>query len=203
MALLLGITGGIGSGKSTIAQGLSHFGYEVFFTDVEAKYLMETNPCVKSQIELLFGSDIYGENDKLDRKRISDIVFADKQVLEKMNEIVHPAVLFEVEHWSRHIEADFCFVESAILFESGLDRLCKGVIAVTADEETRIERAMKRDSATREAIEARISQQMSQQELVKRADLVLINDGKTEVGDLCLQVQDFCRNFAGHNDNRS
>lgn len=225
--MLVGITGGIGSGKSTIAQELERLGYPVYYTDTEAKRIIVSNPMVRSQIEMLFGSDVY-DGDTYRTDRVAKLVFHHPDLLEKLNAIVHPAVAYDLRRWettnskTTHNPSfkggefrgsalspleggvggglvslgtlPFHFVESAILFESGLDRLCDKVIAVTAPEDVRIERTLQRDyngSHSKEhiaSVRARIQSQMTDEERAQRAAIVLCNDGKTLVADLIQQV---------------
>ncbi len=216
--MLIGITGGIGSGKSTIAAELSRRGYAVYSTDAEAKRIIVENPMVRSQIELLFGSEVY-EGDRYCTDRVAKIVFRHPAMLERLNAIVHPAVAYDLRRWYRDRSdsvADpttdpttdktpaqapdapsaqpLCFVESAILFESGLSSLCDRVVAVVAPESVRIERTLLRDykapfsAADRQAVRARIHAQMSDAERFSRADRVLTNDGKTPIAALADRI---------------
>lgn len=188
---LFGITGGIGSGKSTIAAGLRAEGFAVYDTDSEAQRIMRDNPCVRSQIELLFGSDIY-EGDILNRTEVAKQVFADPALLRRLNSIVHPAVRFDLEEWAKR-QTDICFAESAILFESGINEICEAVVFITAPEALRIERTMKRDNATQEQVLLRIHNQMADEERESMSDLVVCNDGTTDIATLCHSIISFCR----------
>lgn len=192
---LFGITGGIGSGKSFICEGLIERGYAVYSSDDEAKRIMCHNTMVRSQIELLFGSDIY-QGDVLNRQQVAQQIFHDSTIRHKINHIVHPAVRFDLEHWAKR-QSDICFVESAILFESGLDSLCEATICVTADEELRIKRVMQRDGVSREQVLARLHAQITEQERKEKSNLVIINDENQPISALCFEILEFCRNFAG------
>ncbi|MBQ8099946.1 MAG: dephospho-CoA kinase [Paludibacteraceae bacterium] len=189
--MLFGLTGGIGSGKSLIAQGLRNLGCAVYDTDSEARRIMQTNPCVRSQVELLFGSDIYC-GDRLDRPAVAQLVFHDASLRERLNGIVHPAVAFDVEQWAKE-QQGLCFVESAILFESGMERLCRAVVCITAPDELCIRRTMQRDGASREAVEARMLSQMSEAGRIARSQFVVCNDGSRAVDALCLDILHFCQ----------
>lgn len=193
MAKLFGITGGIGSGKTTISEQLLKSGYPVFNTDAEAQRIMRDNLAVRSQIEMLFGSDIY-EGDILNKQEVARQIFMQPDLRCKVDHAVHPAVGFELKQWLKHQEG-ICFVESAILFESGLNSLCDAVICVTAPLELRINRTATRDNTTREQVINKINAQMSETEKVTLSDLNIANDGTREISDLCLAVLDFCRNF--------
>ncbi len=193
---LFGITGGIGSGKTVVATELLRSGYPVYFTDLQAQHIIHHNPCVRSQIELLFGSDIY-QNDHLDRARVAELVFNNPQLLTRLNSIVHPAVRFDIQAWASKNEAhDFCFVESAILFESGLNTLCDAVITVNAPLETRIQRTVMRDNTTRDSVISRLKNQMTDEDRTARADFHVENNGTKEISRICLDILSFCRNFA-------
>ncbi len=176
---LIGITGGIGSGKTTIARELERLGYPVYYTDAEAKRIIRSNPMVRSGIETLFGSEVF-EGDVYRTDLVAREVFRDPEMLERLNRIVHPAVGFDLMHWARE-QKGICFVESAILYESGLDKQCSRVAAVVADQETRIQRALRRDYPNAkpqdiEKVRARIRTQKSDTELEQLADYVLRND---------------------------
>ena len=206
--MLVGITGGIGSGKSTIAQEFERLGYPVYYTDIEAKRIIVSNPMVRSQIEMLFGSDVY-DGDTYRTDIVSKQVFRHPDLLEKLNAIVHPAVAFDLKRWKElqctmhnaQCAMGFRFVESAILFESGLDRLCDRVIVVTAPEDVRIERTLQRDyndSHSKEHIAAvrnRIQAQMTDEERTKRADIILDNDGTRPVPLLAEQALEQLKSF--------
>ena len=195
MANLFGITGTIGSGKSFMSQALRERGYQVFDSDTEAHRIMEHNPMVRSQIEWLFGSDIY-QSDKLNRREVARQVFSDAALLTKLNSIVHPAVGFELQQWAKE-QPQICFVESALMYESGLYKWCKAVILVSAPLEVRLQRAMQRDKSDREQIINRLNNQTNQAELQLKCDLIIENDGKQTADALCLQIIDFCNTFVG------
>ena len=155
--MLVGITGGIGSGKSAISRALRALGYPVYDTDSEAKRIIVENVAVRSQIEYLFGSEVF-DGDRYRTDVVAQQVFADRDLLHKLNRVVHPAVCFDVKHWALK-QTGTCFVESAILWESGLAELCDMVVEVTAPIEVRIARTMARDNASREQVERRIAAQ--------------------------------------------
>jgi len=189
--MLIGLTGGIGSGKSTVAKALEGLGYPVYDTDREAKRIIVENTVVRSQIEYLFGSDVY-EGDRYCTEKVAAQVFADRSLLQKLNAIVHPAVCFDVRHWAIRRQQEqpdgLCFVECAILFESGISEECDRIVEVTAPMETRILRTMLRDGASREQVERRIASQMSEEERCSRADIIIVNDGLTPVDELAEQL---------------
>lgn len=189
--MLIGITGGIGSGKSTVAKALERLGYPVYDTDREAKRIIVENLVVRSQVELLFGSDIF-DGDVYRTDRVAAQVFADRSLLDKLNRVVHPAVCFDLRHWAIRMEQQHpgrpCFAECAIIYESGIYKECTQIVEVTAPLETRIERTMKRDNASREAVERRIHSQMPDEERLARANIILRNDGSCDIDSLAKQL---------------
>ncbi|MCM1034047.1 MAG: dephospho-CoA kinase [Paludibacter sp.] len=191
---IIGLTGGIGSGKSYIANALRAKGYPVYDSDREAQRIIHDNLCVRSQIELLFGSDIF-VNDHYNKKKVASLVFSDPVLLDKLNHIVHPAVAFDIHTRVSNTNSQIFFVESAILYESGFDKLCNAVICISAPESVRIERVMQRDNLTQEQILARIHNQSATLQTAAKADLVLNNDGTQDIDQLCLQIQKFCCTF--------
>ena len=181
--MLVGITGGIGSGKSTIAAALAKRGYPVYDTDREAKRIIVRNPAVRSQVETLFGSDVF-DGDTYLTDKVAAQVFADSSLLQRLNAIVHPAVRFDLEHWAK--DKVLCFVESAILFESGLETLCAKTVYVDAPEELRIARTVARDHSDAERVRARIQAQSN--DARRLADIVIINDGSQTIETLVSEL---------------
>lgn len=190
--MIIGLTGGIGCGKSTIAAGLRALGYATYDTDSRAKQIIISNPMVRSQVELLFGSEVL-DGDVYHTELVAKQVFHHPDLLERLNHIVHPAVAFDVQEWARmelqdHPDVAFCFVESAILYESGFDKFCTKVVAVTAPEELRIERTIRRDHIDEDKVRARIRAQETAID-ISRADYIVNNDGSIPIKDLCRQIQ--------------
>lgn len=188
--LIIGLTGGIGSGKSFISRGLEGMGYAVYNSDAAAQRLIHDNPCVRSQIELLFGSDIFVE-DHYDRPRVASMVFRDPALLEKLNQIVHPAVAYDLQEWASNVEEEIAFAESAILFESGFNKLCRAVVCISAPDAVRVERIMAREHTSREAVEERMRNQADQEWIKEQSDLVIENDGSVSAEELCEQIRAF------------
>ncbi len=188
--LIIGLTGGIGSGKSFISRGLEGMGYAVYNSDAAAQRLIHDNPCVRSQIELLFGSDIFVE-DHYDRPRVASMVFRDPALLEKLNQIVHPAVAYDLQEWASNVEGEIAFAESAILFESGFNKLCRAVVCISAPNAVRVERIMAREHTSREAVEERMRNQADQEWIKEQSDLVIENDGSVSAEELCEQIRAF------------
>ena len=196
--MIIGLTGGIGSGKSTIARGLQTMGYMVYDTDQEAKRLIIEDMHVRQQIENLLGKDVY-ENGVYQTALVAQRVFSNQSLLRGLNAIVHPAVKADILQWKQTNERrgeKFLFVECAILYQAGFDKLCDKVVVITAPQDIRIQRTIKRDHTSRDKVLARMRAQNIENNQSK-ADLVVNNDGKTEIMTICLQIQDFFRNFAG------
>lgn len=185
----VGITGGIGSGKSTVCAMFEEFGVAVYNSDVRAKELMTTNTALREAIVERFGAECYNA-DGLNRSYLAERVFSNGEELAALNGIVHPAVMADFEAWAESSAGSYVVLESAILFEAGLEGSVDMVIAVLAPQELRIERAMARDGAQREQIEARIRSQMSDDELADRAKYVVIN---IDIDDLREDVEQLHR----------
>ena len=202
--MIIGITGGIGSGKSTIAKQLRKMGYAVYDTDSEAKRLIMEDAGLRQQIEQLFGKEVY-QDGVYQTALVAQRVFADKSLLAKLNAIVHPAVKADIERRVSRLasrdsrvgnQENLFFIECAILYQTGFDTLCDKVVVVTAPEEVRLQRAVVRDHSTIEKVRARMRAQEVEKD-IERADLIVNNDGKTEITAICLQIRDFFCNFAG------
>lgn len=175
--MVIGLTGGIGSGKTTVANALRERGYTVYDTDSAAKRIVLT-PEVRASIEQLLGEDVY-EGDTYLTSRVAERVFADPDLLLRLNAIVHPAVRQDMlDTASRHPAV---FVESAILYESGFDRDCGYVVAVIAPKTLRIARTVARDGRSEEEVRRRIKAQMSNCQLRHRVNYVVENNGRLPV----------------------
>ena len=170
----VGLCGGIGSGKSTAARLFSSLGVPVYVADDRAKNLMVSSTELISQISAAFGAECYTDGN-LNRSYLAAQVFSDNAKLKLLNSIVHPAVCHDFVRWAEEQSAEYVVVESAILFESGLDKVVDASVAVVVDSNVALERAMARDGASREAIEARMAVQMSASELTALADYTIEN----------------------------
>jgi dephospho-CoA kinase len=177
--LKIGLTGNIGSGKTTVAKVFELLGIPVFYADDEAKKVMVTDQLLIEGIKQTFGLQAYFDDGSLNRKFISGIVFNNKAELEKLNALVHPAVFRAFDSFDQlHKNAPYVIREAAILFESGSYKMCDRAIMITAPLETRITRVMERDGISQADIENREARQLSQDEKLKLANDVIINDGK-------------------------
>ena len=181
--MLIGLTGGIGSGKTTFANALRERGYTVYDTDSAAKRLVLT-PTVRCAIEQLLGQDVY-DGDRYLTRRVAERVFADPELLGQLNAIVHPAVHQDLQQTvGARPDGGMVFVESAILFESGFDSDCDYVVAIIAPKTVRIARTMARDNKTEDEVKQRIKAQMSNCQLRHRVQYVVENNGRQPVSTL-------------------
>lgn len=171
----LGITGGIGSGKSIVSAYLQHAGIPVYNCDNEAKRLMVEDINLVEAIRSLLGAEAYVDG-VLNRTFIAQCIFGNSGLLKQMNSIVHPAVIADFERWSLSQHLPVVAMETAILFESGFDRIVDSIINVSADEETRIQRAIQRDGAPRSVVENRIKNQMDDKQRVSLSHFVIDNN---------------------------
>lgn len=172
--IVVGLTGGIGSGKTTVAKQFEALGVPVYIADMEAKKLMNTSKIIKRKLVALFGDETY-LNNQLNKPFIADIIFNDKEYLEKMNAIVHPRVANHFKKWQFKQEAMYVIKEVAILFENGGNKQCDYVITVTAPMELRMERLLKRDNTSKEKLETIIKNQWSDAEKIKGSQFVITN----------------------------
>lgn len=176
--MIIGITGGIGAGKSTVSNILRSMGYPVYDSDIQARKLQNENLELKQKIQNIFGDNIYNESG-LDRPALSKIVFNNPELLAELNNIVHPVVLSDFEVWLQsNSQAKAVFIESAILFESGFNKQTDKIILVTASEEIRIARVVKRDGISQEQVRERIRRQTSDEEKKKWADAIIFTDNQ-------------------------
>ena len=173
----LGLTGGIGSGKTLVCQIFEKLGVPVYYADTAARLLMNTDAELKSGIKLMFGAQAFGR-DGLDRQYLADSVFGDHEKLSGLNRLVHPVVRKDFIRWTAlQMGSPYVIEEAAILFESGASIEMNLSALVYAPEELRISRVMKRDGVGREAVLKRMAHQLGEEELMEMADHVLINDG--------------------------
>ena len=172
----VGITGGIGSGKSTVCKVFKALGIPVFEADVIARQLMNTDKKIRARLVDLFGSNVYLPDQTIDRKFLSGIVFNNPSLLEQLNKIVHPAVRESFEEWYQEQQSAYIIHEAAILFESGFYKMMDKTITVVTSENERILRVMKRDGITMELVKERIKNQWSDEERIKLADFVIGNN---------------------------
>ena len=180
MVLKIGLTGGIGSGKSIMAKIFSILGIPVFYADVAARNVMHEDAVLKQKIKQTFGDAAY-ENDVLNRKYIADIVFNDPFKLEQLNTIVHPATIAAAQQWMLQQTTPYAIKEAALFFESGSAEGLDYIVGVYAPQHLRIQRVMQRDNVTREDVLTRMSKQINEEMKMRLCDFVIINDEQTLV----------------------
>lgn len=174
MTKIIGLTGGIGSGKSTIAEYIHSKGVPVYIADDQAKKIMDSPEVIK-KVQEIFEENVI-ENEKLNRKKIAELVFSSPNLLKKLNEIVHPAVKENFDNWLKeNKKSSFIVKEAAILFESGSYKDCDKIILVTAPQELRIERVIKRDGVNREQVLERMQNQWSEEKKAEISDYIIEN----------------------------
>ncbi len=184
----IGVTGGMGSGKSVVCDLLRLHGIPVFDADLEAKQLNDTSAEVREALIRHFGEDLY-EGDRLNRQRFAQLIFNDKQNLAVANAIIHPALARRFNDWcSAQSRFTYVAIDAPVLFEAGFDAHVDTVVAVYSPKELRMKRVMKRDRVDREKVEARMQNQLPEKEKVKRANHVIHNDGRHS---LIVQVADW------------
>jgi len=176
----VGLTGGIGSGKSTIAKIFETLAIPVYYADDAAKELMNSNEDLKQSVMQLFGKDSYKEG-VLDRKYIASLVFNDTKKLELLNSIIHPATIKDAEAWLQQQTAPYAIKEAALLFESGASENLDYIIGVYAPRQLRIQRVIKRDGLPVEEILKRISRQINEELKMKLCDFIITNDEQEPV----------------------
>lgn len=184
--MVVGLTGGIGSGKTTIAKMFQNLGVPVYISDKQAQILIETDPEVIEAIKSVFG-DLAYINGVYNRKYIANIVFNNKDMLQKINDIVHPAVAKHFAKWKAEQHVPYVIKEAAILFESGAYRQCDYVITVTAPEQEKIRRVMERDGITESSVRKRMKNQWSDEKKINLSNEVINN---TNIENSSLKVQE-------------
>lgn len=174
MTKIIGLTGGIGSGKTIVARYIEALGIPVYIADDEARKIVETDE-VLDLIRNEFGEEVI-DNQKLNREKLAQLVFANSEKLDKLNKIIHPLVKKHFDHWvEMNQNAQFIIKEAAILFESGSYKDCDTIITVTAPLETRIQRVMQRDKCERTAVLKRIESQWTDEQRIAKSDYVIHN----------------------------
>ncbi len=173
--LRIGLTGGIGSGKSTVARIFQSLGIPIYSSDIEAKRLMQTDPFIRESIVEAFGEEAYNGS-MPNTKRMAEIVFNDPAALEKLNQIIHPATINNAKAWMGKQQAPYVIKESALIFESGAGEGLDLVICVYAPKSLRIQRVMQRESVSRETVLARMNRQIDEELKRRLCDRVIYND---------------------------
>lgn len=187
--IILGITGGIGSGKSTISELLLILGIPVYIADLESKKLTNNSSVIRKELIKLYGKDIYNDDGLLNKIKLASIIFNNKKQLQKVNAIIHPEVKKNLREWIlNNKENDIVAYESAIMFESGFHKLTNKILTVYTPLEIRINRIIKRDNSSREKALERIKSQMDDEERIKLSDFVIVNDDTKSLIDQVLET---------------
>jgi dephospho-CoA kinase len=181
--LKIGITGGIGSGKTTVCKVFETLGIPVFYADIVAKQIMVVDPILIAGVKEAFGQASYQNDGSLNNKHIANIVFADPKELAKLNDLVHPAVFRAFETWVTNVPDDVPYIlkEAALLFESGSYKMCDKSMLVIAPHQLKLDRVIARDSVTADQVTARMDKQFSDEQKLKLADFILYNNESQSV----------------------
>ncbi|HET6227058.1 MAG TPA: dephospho-CoA kinase [Bacteroidia bacterium] len=175
--LKIGITGGIGSGKTTICKVFEVLGVPVYYADDASRQLLENDKDVQHKVIAAFGEHVLDETGRIARKKVAAVVFGNEEQLKKLNGIIHPAVALHFESWlKQHQQYFYILKEAAIMFESGAYLQLDKIITITAPEQLRIARVMKRDGTSKQEIERRMKAQLPEEERIKRSQFVIVND---------------------------
>ncbi len=186
--MIIGITGGIGSGKTFICKKFQEFGVPVYNADERAKFLMENDVVLKQQLIDHFGENIFIDL-KLNKKLLASLIFNDKKELAFINSVVHPAVERDVESWKeKHKNEKYLIKEAALLFENGTYKNLDKTILVHAPQDERILRVMQRDHSTKKQVLSRIKNQMSDLDKMENADFIINNNGKNEIDKIVMKL---------------
>lgn len=186
----VGVTGGIGSGKSTICRIFEVLGIPVYYADAEAKRLMQSDAGLVTAIKVHFGQDVYDAEGKLDRKLLAEQVFTDKEKLEQLNALVHPVTIRDADEWALRQNAPYVIKEAALMFESEAFHHLDKVIGVYAPEALRIQRTMHRDGVTRETVMKRMHHQLDEEIKMRLCDFIIYNDEQQAVIPQVLQMHE-------------
>ncbi len=173
--LRIGLTGGIGSGKSTVAAIFETLGIPVYYADSAAKRMMNEDAALKAQIIEHFGESLYTDG-KLNREQMAALVFNQPAQLSLLNSLVHPATIADAEKWMATRHSPYAIKEAALIFESGSEKQLDYVIGVKAPEAIRMQRVIQRDGISKEQVQARMDQQMNEQDKLNRCDFIIHND---------------------------
>jgi len=191
---VIGVTGIIGSGKSSVCEIFKIIGIPVFYADIESKRFLE-DKAVIYQLQKLFGEDVCNRDENIDRKFLAEHVFTNPEKLTQLNSILHPKVKLRFDEWKNdNADHSYGIIEAAILFESGFNRFCDAVIVVNAPDELCIQRVIEREKCSREVVKQRMKNQWNNKRKIKLADYILVND---ETQSVIQQVLQFNTKFKG------
>ncbi|MDD4645868.1 MAG: dephospho-CoA kinase [Bacteroidales bacterium] len=184
----IGLTGGIGSGKSMVAEIFTHLGIPVFNADAESKQILREDTVLHDQLSQLFGPGIFNQGIP-DRKKLAEILFLDREKMDKMNGLIHPRVIDRFVSWCKeHQQSPYLVHEAAILFETGFYRLMDLNILVVAPDDIRIKRVMERDQTTEKLVRERMQNQWTDEQKKPLADIIMINDGESPLLPQVLEI---------------
>lgn len=200
--LKIGLTGGIGSGKTTVARIFEVLGVPVYYADHAAKRLMNENENIKKSIIATFGIDAY-QNGNLNREYISEIVFNNNEKLQALNSIVHPATINDALAWFKNQTAPYVVKEAALIFESGSQKELDFVVGIQSPFDLRVQRAMARDNISLQAVQSRIDKQMNEEEKLHLCDYVIVNDEQQMLIPQVLKLHEKFLQPADTTDNRT
>jgi len=183
----LGLTGGIGSGKTTVAKVFQELGVPVYYADYEAKKFL-AHEMVKKRLVELFGASVISSDYTVDKAALAAIVFTDEQQLAKLNALIHPLLEKDFEDWVNRQEAPYIVKEAAILFEAGFDKSVDKVLSISAPLEQRIQRVIQRDKVTRQQVLDRVTKQWTDAKREEKSDFVIQNGNNDRVLDKILEI---------------
>jgi len=178
--ITIGLTGGIGSGKTLISNIFKIFGISVFNADDIAKFIINNNEKVINTLKKKYGFDIYSNN-IINKKKLSKIIFHNKNELDYINKLIHPLVFDNFNEWKNKQKSPYVIMEAAILFESNANKLCNKTITVFSPKQTRINRIKERDKISEDEIKKRMKHQLDENEKIKLADYIIYNDNKQAI----------------------
>lgn len=193
--MIIGLTGGIASGKSTVSKILKELGAIIVDADIKAKEISEREDVI-IEAKNIFGNDIIDNNGKIDRVKLKEIVFSNKEKLKELNNLIHPKVVNEFKKIKESSNKnDIIIFDVPLLFETGMDKMCEKIILVFADKDTQIKRMIERDNIDRELAEKIINSQMSLEEKLKKSQIHIENNGTLE--DLKKKAENIYRELKG------
>lgn len=189
MKLRVGVTGGIGSGKSSVCKVFNALGIPVFEADEEARKITETDNHVRERLNEIAGTDLYNTG-SLNRKLLASLIFNNRDMLQEVNRLIHPVVFKTFNEWALLQDAPYVIMEAAILFESGGDKLVDKVVVVTAPDKERIERVTSRSGMSTREVSDRIRNQFTQKEISSRADYVISNGDRDLILPAIIEIHE-------------
>lgn len=187
--MIIGLTGGIGSGKSTVAKIFQEVGIPIYDADTHSKNIIDTYQSLQDSLKQLLGKDIVVDG-KIDRPKMANLIFNDTELLEQTNALIHPAVALDFSNWVKEQDSKYIIKEAAILFESGSFKNCDKIITVTAPEKMRIERVMLRNKISEKEVIDRIKKQWPEKDKADLSDFVIRNDNSESVIKQVLKIHE-------------